>query len=164
MMNCPECDGELVVVEGTGQQADFAPCPRCAVAGRVPDVVVEQGPNTNGDVFPKITEKMLPPVYSTHAAKDEQILAVLGVRREDLEKYGPSTVTRADRAQRIQDLTDLSFRPAYVMSTLDPKSIAAAALNFRPKEEIGDAVVNVPAVARVRFGWDANGSPVEEWP
>lgn len=211
-----------------------------AVFSQMPDVVVEQGPNTNGDVFPKVTEKMLPPVYSTHAAKklrreldeareameekiiveardamDEQVLAGLGVKKEDLEKYGPSTMTRADRAQRIQDLTDLSFKPTYVMSTLDPKSVRAAVLGFRPKEEIGDAVVNVPAVERVRSGeryfktepeyigaltpekmlasadhtrkvgqvwaslpeatmakigfgrstgWDANGSPVEEWP
>ncbi|HPO92894.1 MAG TPA: hypothetical protein PL072_05425 [Phycisphaerales bacterium] len=102
----------------------------------VPDVVVEQGPNTNGDIFP-------------------------------------------DRAQRLRDLADLSFRPAYVTSKPDPKNF------FSLKEAIGEAVINVPAVRRVltlpcpeieavvRFhheypfggvGWDANGSPTEEWP
>ena len=80
-------------------------------------VVVEQGPNTNGDIFP-------------------------------------------DRAQRLRDLADLSFRPSYVQSTPDLKNV------FRPKETIGEAVINVHAVRRLRggVGWDANGSPTEEWP
>lgn len=214
---CPECDGERVVVEGTGQQADFAPCPKCAVGveekrvfspeahgvldyntlpkaeacsecgeaqgyhklgctkcvhtnknglfglecigcgllldgpqyGKkieVPDVVVEQGPNTNGDIFP-------------------------------------------DRAQRLRDLADLSFRPAYVMSRPDPKSLRAGLWYFMGLEpeffgkltpermaasaehsrKVMAAWLTPGAVmARIGFGrwigWDADGSPTEEWP
>lgn len=87
-----------------------------AVFAQIPNVVVEQGPNTNGDVFP-------------------------------------------DRAQRMKDLADLSFRPAYVTSKPDPKSIMAA-LNaggiFFAKGET-KFFLDPP-------GWDANGSPTEEWP
>lgn len=260
---CPECDGERVVVEGTGQQADFAPCPKCAVGvegkrvfspeahgvldyntlpkaeacsecgeaqgyhklgctkcvhtnknglfglecigcgllldgpqyGKkieVPDVVVEQGPNTNGDIFPRVTEEMLPPVYNTHAAKklQEDLMSIRphkvpfdppggppgGVAHPDDEALFKEPVVRGalkqlleqdvykrtaeEVQQRMRDLTDLSFRPSYVQSTPDLKNV------FRPKEAIGEAVINAHAIRRLRggVGWDANGSPTEEWP
>lgn len=120
---------------------DYSTLPKA----EVPDVVVEQGPNTNGDIF-------------------------------------------TDRAQRMRDLMDLSFRPAYVTSKPDPKSIMAGVMSFMTEPEFFGALTPEKLAASAEHtrkvlaawwmpgavmatigfgrwtGWDANGAPTEEWP
>jgi len=162
------------------------------------DMVVEQGHNMNGDVFPKVTEEMLPTVYNTHAAKklrenldkargdmeetvtkeafesmDEQVLTGLEVTKEQVDQYALSA---AERQQRFQDIADGGFTPGYVVSRPEfvgrfiQKELDHFKIHRVGKPTPGDPFMegmlrhlhDTPFTHTV--GWDANGSPTEEWP